>query len=98
MLSLLLVKIKKNLYVIGAALAGLAYAVLRILALKRAKNKAEDQVDILKTTIHAERVKKEIIKEEEKKRVSRRADLLKELEKEGEDFKGLDNLNNPNDY
>jgi hypothetical protein len=98
MLSLLVTKVKKNLYVIGAALAGLAYFVIRILTLKKARDRAEDKVDILKTTIHAERVKKEIIKEEEKKRVSRRADLLNELEKDGEDFKGLDNLNNPNDY
>jgi hypothetical protein len=84
------------LYGIGAALlAALAFFAKTF---KTQRDNAREKVDILKTSAHAERVKKEVIKEEEKKIVSRRADLIKELEKEGEDFKGLDNLNNPNDY
>ncbi len=67
--------------------------------MKNAKNKAEIKADTLKATLHAERVKKKIIKEEKEKDISRRADIHNQIEKlkKGEDFEGIDTLTNPND-
>jgi hypothetical protein len=98
MLSLLWTKLSKNLYVIGTAVLGVLAVVLRMQSLKKGRDRARDRAEILEATIHAERVKKQIIKEKEEEARSRRADLIKELNKEGEEFEGVDNLTDSNDY
>jgi hypothetical protein len=101
MLSGILTKISRQMYAIGAVLLAVLAAIGRMQFLKNARNKAEEKADILSATINAERVKKKIIKEEENKLSSRRAELIKEIEKKrrkGETFEGVDNLTDPNDY
>jgi len=100
MLSGLLTKISRQMYLIGAVLLAVLAAIGRMQFLKNARDKAEVRADTLSATIHAERVKKKIIKEEENKLSSRRAELIKEIErkKKGETFEGVDNLTDPNDY
>lgn len=93
---MILSKLKIWLAAAGAVL--LALLTFRMKMLKSSLEQAREDNLILNASANAHRKKEEVIKEEEKKQVSRRADLVKELEKEGEDFKGLDNLNNPNDY
>ena len=93
---MILSRIKIWLAAAGAVL--LALLTLRMKMLKSSLERAREDNMILNASMTAHRKKEEVIKEEEVKRVSRRADLLKELEKEGEDFKGLDSFNNPNNF
>ena len=78
-----------------ALLAGLA-VIAKVL--KAQRDSAREAVDTLKGTIKAEKKTKEVVKKEKERLVSRRADLKKEIEKDDEDFEGLDNLRDPNDY
>jgi hypothetical protein len=93
---MILSKIKIWLAAAGAVL--LALLTLRMKMLKASLEKAREDNKILEASRNAHRKKEEVIKEEEANRVSRKAELIKELEKEGEDFEGLNNLNNPNDF
>ncbi len=81
MLSGLLLKTKKNLVAIGAFLLAVLAFFARLQFLKNAREKAERKADTLRATVHAERVKRDIIKEEEGKLLSRRSELIKEIKK-----------------
>ena len=98
MLSGFLTKINKWLYVAGAAALAVLYAVLRINSLKHSRDKAQIKADTLTATVHAHKVRRQISKEEDKKLSSRRAEIIKEIKKEGEEFEGVDSLTNPNDW
>lgn len=98
MLSGILKKISRQMYAIGAVLLAVLAAIGRMQFLKKARDKAEVRADTLSATIQAERTKKKIIKEEEEKLSSRRAEIIKEGKKKGENFEGVDNLTHPNDY
>lgn len=97
-MSLLWARLTKNLYVIGALVLSVLAVIGRMQFLKNSRDRAELKADTLRATVHAERVKKEVIKEEEKRLSSRRASLIKELKEEGENFEGVDNLTDSNDY
>ncbi len=92
---------------IQAKLVGAGFVLLTIIGfltrlkfVTAARDRAEVKADTLKATVHAERVKNQIIKEEREKQVSRRADLVNQIkekkkEEHGDadaDFKGIDNL------
>jgi uncharacterized protein (DUF3084 family) len=98
MLSGLLIKLRSKAAILGAGLLAILAFFLRLNFLKNARDRAEIESDTLRATVHAERTRKKIIKEEEKERVSRRDTIKKELEKKGEEFEGVDNLTNSNDY
>ena len=66
--------------------------------MKEQRDAAREKVDTLKGTIKAEKKTKEVVKKEEKTLIRRRAEIKKEVEKDDKDFKGLDNLSDPNDF
>lgn len=85
-----------------AAAGAIALAVLavfvRLKVVTHQRDKAVVVAETLKARVHVQKVQKKIAKKEKEKLVSRRADIIKEIKKKDEDFTGLDNLNNPNDF
>ncbi len=90
--------LQAKLYAFGAAVLGVLFLMLRIEALKNKNERLTTVAETLKARQHVEKQQKKIKREEEKKLVSRKAELIKELEKEGDEFKGVDNLTNSNDF
>jgi 5'-3' exonuclease len=91
----------------GIATLGVLFTVLAVFSrtMKNQRDIARRNVEHLKATVHAERVKKKIVKEERVIESSRRATLVNQIkekkkQEEGKEnnFEGIDNLNNPNDY
>lgn len=91
----------------GVAALGVLLTVLAVFSktMKGQRDRARRDVEHLKTTIHTERVKKKIVKEEEVKEFSRRAELLnqikeKEKKEDGKEnnFTGIDNLTDSNNF
>lgn len=92
------VGLQAKLYSIGAALlAGLAFFV-RFQAVKNQRDKAVMERDVLKARSHVAIQQKKIKRKEEERLVSHSADIVKELNKKKEEWKGIDNLKDPNDY
>jgi hypothetical protein len=91
--------LKTKLALVGAALlAALAFFV-RLQSLKNKSERLEILSDTLKARIHQEKIIKKKEKEITTEFRTRETDLTKELEKtDDKDFKGLDNLNRPNDW
>lgn len=88
--------LQAKLYLLGAAVMAVLATWARMKFLKAKADKATIKANLLEATILSERVKKRIIKEQKKKEFTRRDELLKELKKSDEDFKGIDNLTNSN--
>jgi len=79
------------------ALAMLGFFVkLKVVTAQR--DKARESADVLKAQVHQNRVQAKIKKEHRAKVVSHKAELLKELNKNDEEFEGLKNLKEPNDF
>jgi thymidine kinase len=89
---------KTKLAAVGAALLSIAALLLRLKIVKYQRDKAEVVAETLKARLHQQKVQKKIAKEEKEKLVSRTADLVNELNKPKEEFKGVDNFNKPNDF
>ena len=87
-----------KLYGVGAAILIVLAAIGRMQMLKNARDNARKERDTLKARVHVNKVNKMIKKEEKKELFSRREELKKELSKEGKDFEGVDNFNDPNDF
>ena len=100
MLSGLWTKIVANSYVIGAGLLAVLGFFARFQFIKNARDKAEVEADTLKAVVHANKIKREIKKEEEIDLLRRSRDIKEEIKKleKGEESEGIDNLTNPNDY
>ena len=100
MLLGLLTKIKSNLFGVGAGLLAALAFFARFKFLKQERDKAEEDVAVLTATLGAQRKKEKIIKEEEKKRVSRSDTIKEEISKmeKGEKSEGITSLSNPNDF
>lgn len=90
--------LKSKAYAIGAALLAIIAFFARFQMVKNQRDKAKEQADIVKTQLHVEKVKKEIERKEKKKLSSQEESIKEEVKKKDEDFTGLDNLNNPNDW
>ena len=90
--------IKTKLAAFWAALLGIGYFFLRFSYLKKKAKSQEQVVETLKARQHVQRTKERIKRKEKEQLHSRRVEIVKELEKKDEDFKGLDNLSNPNDF
>ncbi len=86
----------------GMAAGAIALAVfaffVRFQMVKNQRDKAVVVADTLKARHHVQKTQKKIKREEEKRLVSRRADIVKEIAKEKGEFKGLDNLRDSNDF
>lgn len=87
-----------KLYTLGAAIIGVLFLMLRIEGLKNKNEKLTTVAETLKARQHVEKIQKKIKREEKKELVSRKADIVKALKKKREDFEGLHNLNNPDDF
>lgn len=87
-----------KLYAIGAGLLALGALILRLQVLKNQRDKARVMADTLKVRHHTIQVQKVLKRKEEKKLLSHRAEIVKELSKEKEDFTGIDSLTDSNDF
>jgi thymidine kinase len=67
-------------------------------SLKNQRDKAVVVSETLTARHHTQKIQKKIKREEERKLVSRRAEIIKEIKKPEEEFEGLDNLTDANDY
>ena len=92
------VGLQAKLMAFGAAVLALLAMVLRMKVLKEQRDRAENQRDVLKARSHVIKTQRVIKRKEKEKLVSRRVELKKELDKEGEDFEGVDNFSEPNDF
>ena len=94
----MLVGLQAKLAALGAALLIILAAIARFKVVKHQRDRAVQVAETLKAR-HVFRKKTDKIKREEKvKLVSRRAEIIKEISKDEKDFKGVDNLSNPNDF
>lgn len=94
----MLLGLKAKLASVGLFLVSLSALILRLKYLKNKSDRLERVADTLKARHNAEQVRKKVIKKEKERLVSRRAEIVKEIEKDDKDFKGVDNLSNPNDF
>ena len=93
--------LKSRLVALGAALLGALAFLVRMQFLKNKNERLQREADTLRARAIQEKVLKEKEKETKKEFRSRETDLLRSLEEKREDeesFKGLDNLNRPNDW
>lgn len=79
-----------------------AVATAGAVTLKGQRDRARQDRDHARATIHAERTKKKIVKEEKEKLSLKESEIKEEVKKleEGKDeeFKGLSNLSDPNNF
>lgn len=94
----MLLGLKAKLAAVGLFLVSLSALILRLTYLKNKADRLERVTDTLKARHNAEQVRKKVIKKEKERLVSRRAEIVKEIEKDDKEFKGIDNLSNPNDF
>lgn len=81
----------------GAALLSFFALWVKLQYVENKRDIAERKAETLKAQLHQRDTRRKIIKEQETEFVSRTAQLAKELEKDDEDFTGVDVLSNPND-
>ena len=87
-----------KLWIAGIGAALVAALMLWARTLQRQRDVARRARDVLLAGRTATRIKDKVIKEEEEKTKSRRAQLVREIkERKDEEFKGVDILSNPND-
>ena len=87
-----------KLWIAGIGAALVAALMLWAKTLQRQRDVARRARDVLLAGRTATRIKEKVIKEEEEKTKSRRAQLVREIkERKDEEFKGVDILSNPND-
>jgi hypothetical protein len=89
---------KAKLYVAGAAVMAVLGFFLRLQYVKNKAERMEVRAQIAEARVRQDKIIRKREKEVAEEFRSRETDLVKELEKDDADFKGLDNLNNPNDW
>ena len=82
----------------GAALLVVLGFFVRLKLVTRQRDKATAVAETLKSRNKVIVEQKKIKREEEVKLLEELTSINKELKKEGEEFDGLDNFNDPNDY
>ena len=92
------VGLQAKLMALGAAVLAFLALMTRLKIVKNQRDKAKEQTEVLKARQHVIKTQRLIKRKEQERLVSRRADLKKELDKEGEDFEGVDNFNDPNRF
>ena len=90
--------LQAKLAALGAVALSIFYFVVRIQMLKNQRDKAVTVSETLKARHHVVVTQSKIKREKKKELVSRKADIVKEINKAKEEFKGLDNLTNSNDF
>jgi hypothetical protein len=82
----------------GAALLSFLALWVKLQYVENKREVAERKADTLKAQLHQAKVRKKILKEQKEKFVSRTAEIAAQLEKEDEDFTGVDVLSDPNKF
>jgi len=83
---------------IGAALLSFLAMFVRLKIVKKQRDKLKRVTETLKSRDSIVKEQKKLIKKEKIKAVERLERRQHELKKPVKDFKGLDNLSNPNDF
>jgi thymidine kinase len=96
MLSLIGLKAKAAAF--GAAALVVLGFLLRLKIVTAQRDRAIVVAETLKARHHVVKVQAKIKREEEKKLISRKADIIKQLEKSDEEFDGVDNLTDSNKF
>ena len=82
---------------IGALVLGALAFWVRLQSVTNARDRARQEADVLKARHHVVKTNAKIKRQEDKVLFSRKAEIAKDLEREGEDFKGSPALSNPNE-
>ena len=90
--------LKTKLAGLGVFLLSLLAFIARFKIVKAQRDRAIVVVETLKARQYVIKVQKKLKREVEVKVVSRRANIIKELKKEGEEFEGIDNLSDSNKF
>lgn len=90
--------IKAKAALLGAALLSVLAFFARLKYVEHQRDKQKVRADILDARLHIQRVQKKIVKEERDRLLSEEESLSKELSKKGEEFEGVDNLSDPNNF
>jgi hypothetical protein len=83
---------------IGAAVLVVLGFLLRLKMVTHQRDKAKVVAETLKARHHVAVVQKKIKREEEKKLLKELSSIEKEIEKDDDEFQGVDNLTNSNDF
>ena len=89
---------KYKLMALGAGLLTVLAFFVRLKVVTAQRDKAKQDVETLKVAVHVEKVRKKESLERTEKLYSHRVEIMKEVEKNDKDFKGLDNLSDSNDW
>lgn len=89
--------LKAKLAAFGLFIVSLSALILRVKFLKNKAERLERTADTLKARHAAEQTKKRMIKKEKERLVSRRADIVKEIKKDDEEFTGVSTLGEGSD-
>lgn len=81
---------------IGGIIVSFLYLLLKIET--QEKKEAKREADVLKARLLFRKTRERIQKESKKELARRKAGIVKEIEKSEEEFKGLDNLTDSNDF
>jgi hypothetical protein len=93
-----LLKLKGYVWALGAFALSIAGLVLRIKYLEKARSRAEDRAHLAEARAHVRETEKRIEKKNKEEFKASLKEAEKEIEKKGEEFEGVDNLSNPNDW
>lgn len=94
----MIARLKYYAAVIGTALIAVLAALLRIQSLKNQRDKLRRERDTLDARVHINKVEKQLQRKKKERLSLERETIEREVSKEGEDFRGLDNLSKPNDF
>jgi len=92
------VGLQAKLMAFGAGVLAILAMVVRMQALKNARDIARQESETLKARAHVVKVKRKIKRKEQIRLSEEKAHVKEQLSKEGEDFKGTDNFSKPNDF
>jgi len=90
--------LQAKLMALGAALLAVLAFFTRLQVVKNQRDKAQQQRDVLKARHHVAVVQKKIKRKNEKELSKKKVEIRKEISKPKEEFKGVDNLTDSNDY
>lgn len=90
--------LKSKAALVGAALLYVLALLTRLQYLKNKANKQEQRANLLDARLTLSKVQKKISKEVSKDTEKKKEKIKKEVGKDAQDFKGLDNLSDPNNY
>lgn len=93
-----LLGLKAKLLSAGAIVVAILAAIGRMKYLKKKAARLEMEADVAKAQLHQEKIQKKVIEDKKIAAQRRRVILMKELEKEGEDFEGVSNLTDANKF